>query len=1142
MTDPQVKCVYNLTAQLAAFSLQNESLYVYDGISVTQYAVCTDATMLEIYTRITPPASMGFHQILPYQQGYILLSYNCILVYSSKNLIQYQCDNSSNMASYFYHAAVIDSKYIVVSTSDLTLQLHDVADGKLVGTFRTEDIVLNMKRCDGYLICCTQSGKVLVKDIHNNFNTVKQFEIKNAVVSWQSQQMVLIHSQQSVYSLSCQKEVELTKVFSLQDIANFDQNSQIQIIQVSIVGSTIIVILSNGTLISVDRDVGSGEVSVSAQRFAPDCSGASLSQSDNLMLTFDSFGQLRLHLINSALPAIVNVKSDKLPLPTPLYEDSTFINFDDHNVPLSTVGMPAIKQRLLSGQLSQVWKRQNLPTMPIPQEILSVAKWDSYVGYAPYMNKGQKRNTVYQQQDSGVKFKSQIERDQLSSSPYPRSHTPLTPLQNSLSTPQSESGSVLSYNTIPEHYRRPKIVYSKLGVEDFDFTYFNRVQTYSGLENDLDVDYLNSIFQLMVYSFQRDGEQFMLSDLAHLHASPEFKCLVEECLICEFSFLSAMLKNAKGVNCQASNLLSAFKHNEQIFALGLLINPNGDMGIALQNVYKWYLEYVQKHIGDPIVNKLHPLQNPIQFMYGVPMILKSTCSDCHGVNERDILPLTIDLLNAEEVQKLQNPLTLQSLICLSIQKQCTVKAWCQKCKNYKVLNQERVLQSMPQSLTLLTGTQKWSAWRTKDVHFKFYLPDEDSIDKYEKQWQDFGYLNQDLLDKTFIQSKLKLNQQLLFNVADGDQQFTEYHLTGMVIDIVDVLQSNTRPQSVNQFTYAKVSGQWYMFNDFIVRPVSAFEVLQMKSQWKQPSILHYTRVDFTAQSQEMIARFQDIRQLKPVHNTFNMVFQNRNPSQNKVIPLQYSEYEQAMKIQGKFLAAIDAEFVSVSQEQIEFRSDGSRSVLRPQMNQLARLSLLRGQDPSYLKPFVDDYILVSQPVQDYLTEYSGIQPDDLDPQKSKKRLVHRKAAYLQLRTLIDLGCIFVGHGLSKDFRTINIFVPDQQVIDTVTIYRIKGQRKISLRFLAWYVLKLDIQSHMHDSVEDAKTALLLYEKYLELERSGKFQTYLHKLYEDGRKMNWKGPDWDSPKIQLINSSNVKIHQAKKQQQQSPGQKHSNRKK
>jgi len=135
---------------------------------------------------------------------------------------------------------------------------------------------------------------------------------------------------------------------------------------------------------------------------------------------------------------------------------------------------------------------------------------------------------------------------------------------------------------------------------------------------------------------------------------------------------------------------------------------------------------------------------------------------------------------------------------------------------------------------------------------------------------------------------------------------------------------------------------------------------------------------------------------------------------------------------------------------------------------------------------------------------------------SSHTLVPLKVAYKKLRLLIDLGCIFVGHGLSKDFRIISnasfplylftpflliidIFVPPDQVIDTVDLYFIKErQRRISLRFLAWYILKQDIQQETHDSIEDARSALSLYKAYQEMEEQGTFDAKLEELYRAGR--------------------------------------------
>ena len=120
-----------------------------------------------------------------------------------------------------------------------------------------------------------------------------------------------------------------------------------------------------------------------------------------------------------------------------------------------------------------------------------------------------------------------------------------------------------------------------------------------------------------------------------------------------------------------------------------------------------------------------------------------------------------------------------------------------------------------------------------------------------------------------------------------------------------------------------------------------------------------------------------------------------------------------------YLCAIDAEFVALNKEEIEIRSDGTKLVLRPSHLCLARVSVLRGQGPLVGVPFIDDFISIKEVVVDYLTEFSGISPDDLKPEASRHTLVPLKSAYKKLRLLVDMGCMFIGHGLPKDFRIIS---------------------------------------------------------------------------------------------------------------------------
>lgn len=114
---------------------------------------------------------------------------------------------------------------------------------------------------------------------------------------------------------------------------------------------------------------------------------------------------------------------------------------------------------------------------------------------------------------------------------------------------------------IPRIYRRVEIEYSKFGVEDFDFGYvstttslsqiscamterfYNKTQ-FSGLETHILNSYTNSVVQIMHYMLP-------IRKIAKGHIT--INCPREHCLLCELGFISRMLEDAHGTNCQASN-------------------------------------------------------------------------------------------------------------------------------------------------------------------------------------------------------------------------------------------------------------------------------------------------------------------------------------------------------------------------------------------------------------------------------------------------------------------------------------------------------------------------------------------------------------------------------------------------------------
>lgn len=316
---------------------------------------------------------------------------------------------------------------------------------------------------------------------------------------------------------------------------------------------------------------------------------------------------------------------------------------------------------------------------------------------------------------------------------------------------------------------------------------------------------------------------------------------------------------------------------------------------------------------------------------------------------------------------------------------------------------------------------------------------------------------------------------------------------------------------------AKVEGDWVLFNDFLVKSVPQSEALAVH-EWKVPSVLFFEKVHSPLPSPSQ--RDVDVTQLNThldpalLCRDFNMA-PHRQGSLIRHVPLLPSELPGSQEIPASppLEVAIDAEFVALRLEETEVRSDGTKSLVRPVLLSPARISVVRGwhkpdlplppalqaslgSSPSQLqseplppeenssqgepsednkdvnrqkyghdpaeeecRPFIDDHIETRTSVVDYLTRFSGIQPGDLSVQSSRHTLVPLKVAYKKLRALVDMGAKFIGHGLSKDFRIINLYVPPEQVIDTVDLYRYPGvHRKVSLKFLTWFLLKRHIQA------------------------------------------------------------------------------------
>lgn len=313
---------------------------------------------------------------------------------------------------------------------------------------------------------------------------------------------------------------------------------------------------------------------------------------------------------------------------------------------------------------------------------------------------------------------------------------------------------------------------------------------------------------------------------------------------------------------------------------------------------------------------------------------------------------------------------------------------------------------------------------------------------------------------------------------------------------------------------ASGKSQWYLFNDFHVKAIPSEEALSFNTTWKTPTVITYQLKAANNQLDHRWKQSLDTRllylDLQYVSPPASQTLTNETPRPDQTTKTYRTLDPQTEAVGPDTIIALDTEFVQISQPEIEMNSDGERKIIRPITHALARTSIVRGAGMDEGLPFIDDYITIHDKVVDYLTSYSGITPEDLDPTMAPMKghnLVPLKLAYKKLWILLNLGCKFLGHGLKQDFRVINIHVPKSQVIDTSNIFFIKERlRKLSLQFLAHTLLKEDIQQETHDSIEDARTALRLYKKYREFEEAGILETMLQEIYSKGVASNFRPPN------------------------------------
>ncbi|KAF2262002.1 PAB-dependent poly(A)-specific ribonuclease subunit PAN2 [Lojkania enalia] len=743
------------------------------------------------------------------------------------------------------------------------------------------------------------------------------------------------------------------------------------------------------------------------------------------------------------------------------------------DTPLSSVGMPYYKEPLLSSWPSHLIYEVGAPPSKIDSAILnSMNRTD--IGF---FAKNPRTKRRYQVEDTrqadraadsltAPKFLSEKARAAQSSGEGDAKTV------ETIETLTDMHLDDVTRRDVPAMYGNVEIKYSKFGVDDFDFAYYNQT-SYSGLETHIANSYANPLLQLCRFTP-------MIRNLALRHtASP---CLYEACLLCELGFLIDMLEKAAGLNCQASNFLKTFSGLSNAMSLNLLeeMAPNVALATMIQAFNRFLLDKVSEEFRRMMPNPNGPtlMDQVLETQARASM----RCAQCANETVRGGKTFVNELIYPAKhvVKNSRGPRpTFSQILKASIERQDQTRGWCNKCNRYQQMVQRKTIQALPGVLMLNAAVQSHEAkllWSIPN-----WLPQEIGI--IVDQGQFYCFEGQDL--------KLHL-QRGVFNIM-------VYELIGVVADINSgvhqkphlVATINTAPSSCEP-----TEDRWHLFNDFLVRPIPKEEALRFEPSWKLPSVLTF----------QLKAARHSIDDSWKEHLDTQILYRwwssNPEPPDTK-----FKLLDASTEVPNPgYPVAIDAEFIRLQAEEIEVKADGTRETIRPDRKGLARVSVCRGAGERAGLPFIDDYIAVAEPVVDYLTAWSGISPGDLDRNTSSHALVGLKHAYKKLWLLLNLGCVFVGHSLANDFRTINIHVPKKQVVDTVDLFfKPSLHRKLNLKFLAWCVLKEKIQEDTHDSIEDATTALKLWRKYEEFVDAGVLEEMLNDIYAKGREVGFRAP-------------------------------------
>ncbi|KAL2829793.1 PAB-dependent poly(A)-specific ribonuclease subunit pan2 [Aspergillus cavernicola] len=1025
---------------------------------------------LQRYTsvRAHPVPEGPVRQILFHERGVISTSSKSVHMITRRGLTQWHVAHDE-MIDLRCMSFTAQTNRIIVAGCQKVMFTIDIDKGTIVDKLRTEYQYVIMKR-SRYLCAATDTGSINALSL-SDFSLVKSWKAHGAAINdMDARNDLLVTCGFSVRHLGTPIVDPLVNVYDLKTLSplppipfhagaayvRMHPKLQTTSFVASQTGQLQVVDLMNPNAFKLRQATVSFMLGIEV---SPSAEALAINDAEGSLQLWGSPAKIHFNEMSKEVEF-----ADIAPRPPPLdWSPET---------PLNMIGLPYYHERLLSAWPSHLVFEVGSPPALIDQSIIPYLRSGEIGQYAA----NPKKTRRYQVENTRAlassepaliapKFLSEKARE---SRPDDAIGDTAGVLAGAKISGDSEDDPLLKYSNV-------EIKYSRFGVDDFDFRFYNQT-TFSGLETHIANSFTNSLLQLLKFIP-------LIRNVSLQHAATS--CISENCLLCEMGYLFDMLEKANGQNCQATNLLKTFSSFREASNLGLLEEnlTNKSLSSAIQAINRFFLGQIAQDF-----RKILPTSEDLDIRLATIASESIRCMYCQNEIVRPGNTLVNDLVypTVDIKQARRNPaFRFSNILRASIEREAQNRGWCNYCRRYQQVAIRKTAHRMPLVMMLNAAVNSPICRRLWTI--PGWLPEEIGIALDGAQILCF---EGDEL-RMRVQGKMPglIVYELIGLVSEIDiQEHQKAHLVSFINVSVSSREQETK-------------SRWHLFNDFLVTEVDKDEALRFNQPWKSPCVLAFQVkdarhiVDDTwKDSLDTTLLFRDwsLNNGRPVESRV-MLSDDEKPSPGTPV-------------------ALDTEFVDLEKAEINVKADGSQEIVRPNKSGLARVSVLRGSGVQEGAPFIDDYISVKEPIVDYVTQYSGIKPGDLDPRTSPHNIVPLKVAYKKLWLLLNLGCVFVGHGLASDFRKINIQVPKKQTVDTQYLFFHPGKnRRLSLRYLAWAVFKEYIQEEHadhnqgHDSIEDARMALRLWKKFQEYDDAGIVNQILEEIFREGSKLGFRPP-------------------------------------